>query len=176
MNQPYRILPFLAALALGGCMTSAQAPQSSNVGAEDLAFVTTAYQLVHFDLNACSFVQKHEIDAQARPAVDKVCADAAKYEPELRSVASEAGVTLPNTLPYDLKAKLVSLNYHPQPSLTVEFLRDEIASHESAVAIFENELREGRNQKFKDAAAQGLPVLKENLEMLRAALPKGMAD
>ncbi|OYW06779.1 MAG: hypothetical protein B7Z59_12680, partial [Acidiphilium sp. 37-67-22] len=70
----------------------------------------------------------------------------------------------------------VSLNYHPQPNLTVEFLRDEIGSHESAIAVFQGELREGRNQAFRQTARDALPVLERNLAMLRAALPSGMAE
>lgn len=176
MKHYLRYGAFFSLLALGGCMSTASAPHASNVDQHDLAFITTAYQLVHFDLNACSFVQKNELEPTVRPAIDKICADAAKYEPKLRSVAEQGGVKLPNTLPFDLKAKLVSLTYHPEPSLTVEFLRDEIASHESAVAVFKSEIREGTNPQFKAAATEGLPLLQQNLDMLRKALPNGMAQ
>lgn len=176
MRRSFRILPLFGALALGGCMTTASAPQRSNLASQDLAFVTTAYQLVHFDLNACSIVQKNEIEPGAKAAIDKVCADAARYQPQLRTLAAREGVKLPNTLPFDMKEKLVSLNYHPDPNLTVAFLRDEISSHESAVAVFQGEVRDGKNSQFRETARQALPVVQENLKMLRQALPNGMTQ
>ncbi|HQT61795.1 MULTISPECIES: DUF4142 domain-containing protein [unclassified Acidiphilium] len=172
----FRLAALGALLALGGCATTAEAPLGAALGPTDLAFVTTASQLVNFDLDACSFVRRGPIEPTARAAVEQVCADAATYAPRLQALAAREGVRLPTALPFDLKEKLVSLNYHPQPNLTVEFLRDEIGSHESAIAVFQGELREGRNQAFQQTARDGLPVLERNLAMLRAALPPGMAE
>ena len=176
MNPAFRYGALAAMLALAGCASTARAPEGAALGPADLAFVTSAYQLVQFDLDACSFVRKGPIEPAAMPAVDKVCADAAAYKPQLRALAAQEGVTLPNTLPFDLKEKLVSLSYHPEPNLTVEFLRDEIGSHESAIAVFQGELREGRNPAFRQKAQEALPVLEHNLAMLRAALPAGTAE
>lgn len=165
-----RYAGFAALLALGGCMSTANAPSGSNVSRQDINFITTAYQLVHFDMNACSFVQKNEISPSARTAVDKVCADAVTYEPKLHALAEGAGIKLPNTLSFVRKEQLVSLTYHPEPDLTVEFLRDEINSHENTVAVFKGEIRDGRNPQFKAEAGETLPLVQQNLDMLRAAL------
>ncbi|MGC9270533.1 DUF4142 domain-containing protein [Acidiphilium sp.] len=165
-----------ALLALAGCTTTAQAPESSTLAPQDLNFITTAYQLVHFDLDACAFVQKNALEPQAVTVVNKICADAAKYAPQIRAQADATGVTLPNTLPLELKAQLVTLNYHPQPNLTVAFIRSEISSHESALAVFQDEERNGINPTFKQTAAATIPLLQQNLDMLRAALPAGMAQ
>lgn len=167
---------FAALFALAGCATTAQAPQSSNVSQQDLDFITSAYQLIHFDLDACTFVQKSALEPQVMPVVNKICADAAEYAPKIRTQAAQAGVKLPSTLPTTLKAKLVSLNYHPQPNLSVAFLRAEINSHESALAVFQDEARNGVNPTFKSTAMQTLPLVQQNLTMLRQALPAGMAE
>ncbi|MCF3946529.1 DUF4142 domain-containing protein [Acidiphilium sp. AL] len=167
---------FAAFLALAGCSTTAQAPQSSNVSSQDLNFITTAYQLVHFDLDACAFVQKNTLEPQVVPVVNKICADAAEYAPKIRAQAAANGVTLPNTLPMELKAQLVTLNYRPQPNLSVAFLRAEIASHETALAVFQDEARNGLNPTFKQVAMQTAPLVEQNLDMLRKALPAGTAE
>jgi len=166
----------VALLALAGCSTTAQGPESSTLAPQDLHFITTAYQLVHFDLDACTFVQKSTLTPQVMPVVDKICADAMEYAPKIRAQAAANDVTLPNTLPTDLKAKLVTLNYHPQPNLGIAFIRDEIASHESALAVFQDEQQNGVNPTFKQVAAQTTPLLEQNLTMLRAALPAGTAE
>lgn len=166
----------IALLALAGCATTAQAPQTSNVAPQDLHFVTTAYQLVHFDLDACGFVQKSKLEPQVVPVVNKICADAADYAPRLRAQAKATGVTLPNTLPADLKAKLVTLNYRPQPNLSVAFVRMEIDSHQRALSVFQDEMQNGVNPTFKQVATQTTPLIQENLKMLHQAMPTGMAQ
>lgn len=161
-----------AMLALAGCTTTAHAPQSSTLAPQDINFLTSAYQLVHFDLDACTFVKKNKLDPKVVPVVDKICRDAAEYAPQIRADAATAGVTLPSTLPADLKAKLVTLNYHPQPDLSIAFVRVEIASHEKALAIFQNEAQNGVNPHLKMRAAATAPLVQQNLAMLRAAMPQ----
>lgn len=176
MKRSARYSAVAALLALAGCSTTAQGPQSSTLAPQDLTFITTAYQLVHFDLDACAFVQKNQLEPQVTPVVDKICADAAVYAPQIRAQAAAAGVTLPDTLPMELKAQLVTLNYHPQPNLSVAFIRTEISSHESALAVFQDEAQNGQNPTFKAAATRTAPLVQQNLHMLRAALPPGMAE
>ncbi|GAA5264775.1 putative membrane protein [Acidiphilium sp. MT5] len=163
-------------LALAGCSTVAQAPATSNITPQDLGFITTAYQLVHFDLAACAYVQKGGLTPTVVPVANKICADAAKYAPQIQAQAKANGVTLPGTLPLDLKAQLVALSYHPSPSLSVAFLRDEISSHESAIAVFQDEARNGTSPEFKQVAIETTPLLEQNLDMLRDALPKNMGE
>ncbi len=164
------------ALGLAACSTTAQAPQASNLSAQDLQFITTTYQLVHFDLDACAVVQKATLTPEVRPVADKICADAQHYAPIIRQQAASAGATLPNTLPAEYKAKLVALNYHPQPNSSVAFVRDEIQSHENALAVYQDEMQNGVSPAYKQIAMQTLPVVQGNLQMLRAALPAGAAE
>lgn len=174
--KPLRSGLFAAMLVLAGCSTVAHAPRSAMLAPQDLDFVTTAYQLVHFDLDACAFVKKNPLEPQAVGVVDKICADAAYYAPRLRDQAGQAGVALPDALPLDLKARLVTLNYHPRPNLTVAFLNAEIGTHERALAVFRNEMRVGANPSFRRLAKKTMPLISRNLAMLRQALPNGTAE
>jgi putative membrane protein len=163
-------------LGLAGCSTTAQAPQTANLAPQDLQFITTTYQLVHFDLDACDVVQKAALTSQAQPVATKICADARHYAPIIKQQAASAGATLPDTLPAQYKARLVALNYHPQPNISVAFMRDEIESHENALAVYQDEMQNGRNAGYRRIAAQTLPVVQGNLRMLRGALPAGAPE
>ncbi len=167
---------FVGILALAGCTTMAQAPATSNVSPQDLSFITTAYQLVHFDLAACAYVQKGGLTPAVVPVANKICADAATYAPQIEAQAKANGVTLPATLPLELKSQLVALSYHPSPNLSVAFLRDEISSHETALAVFQDEARNGTTPQFKQVAIQTTPLVEQNLELLRKAMPEGMGE
>jgi putative membrane protein len=162
-----------AMTALAGCSTTARAPQSSNLSPQDLQFATTTYQLVHFDLNACAVVKKAALTAAVRPVADKICADAAHYAPLIRQQAAATNTTLPDTLPQEYKAKLVALTYKPQPNLSAAFVRDEIQSHESALAVYREEMRSGVSPTYRRIAEETLPVIEQNLRDLRAVQTGG---
>jgi putative membrane protein len=162
-----------AALGLAGCSTTAQAPKASNLAPQDLQFITTTYQLVHFDLGACLVAKKGALTPRVRPVADKICDDATHYAPIIKRQAAAAGAILPNTLPAAYKARLVALTYHPRPNLSVAFLRDEIESHENALAVYQDEMQNGNSPAYKHIASRTLPVVEGNLRMLRAALPAG---
>ncbi|HET9147789.1 MAG TPA: DUF4142 domain-containing protein [Acetobacteraceae bacterium] len=159
--------------ALAGCATTARAPETSSLSPQDLQFVTSTYQLVHFDLAACDVVRKAALSPRVRPVADKICADAAHYAPVIRQQAAQTNTALPNTLPQEYKAKLVALTYKPQPNLSEAFLRDEIDSHESALAVYREELRSGVSPIYRRIAEQTMPLVEQNLRELRAAMPEG---
>ena len=163
-------------LGLAACSTTARAPRTANLSPQDLQFITTTYQLVHFDLDACAVVQKAALTPEVRPVAAKICADARHYQPIVRQQAAAAGATLPDTLPAQYKAKLVALNYHPQPNVSVAFVRDEIESHENALAVYQDEMQNGVSPAYKQIASETLPVVQGNLRMLRTALPAGTAE
>jgi putative membrane protein len=165
---------FLAcALALAGCSTTAQAPATAQVSQQDLDFVTTAYQLIEFDLAECRIVQRASMTQAVVAVSTKICADAAHYKPILQQQAAARNIALPNDLRYDLKAQLIQLNYVRDPNVDVAYLRDQIASHESALAIFMDEAKNGTDPALKATAAQTVPVVQDNLARLRAVMPGG---
>ena len=176
-GKPVAQAALLAALlAVAGCSTTAQAPKTSNLSPQDLQFITTTYQLVHFDLNTCTVVEKADLSPEVRPVATKICADARHYAPILQQQATSAGAALPDTLPSEYKARLVALNYHPQPDISVAFVRDEIESHESALAVYQDEMQNGNSAAYKRIAQQTLPVVEGNLRMLRRVLPAGAEE
>jgi putative membrane protein len=153
-----------------GCSSTASAPATAAVNPQDLNFVTAASQLIQFDLAECTITQHNVLTAPVTAVAEKDCADAAHYSPILSQQAAAMGVTLPNDLRYDLKAEFVQLNYNPVPSADVAFLTGQIGSHESALAVFQDEAKNGSNPQLIALAAQTAPVAAANLDALRAAL------
>ena len=157
-------------LGLAACSTTAQAPAASNLSAQDLSSLTAGYQLIQFDLAECSFLAASSTTPQVLALSQKICADARSYEPKLEQLAAMHNVTLPNTMPDDLKARLVSLHYFATPNVTVQYLRDQVNSHEDALAVFQAEAMNGSDPEVKAFAAQTMPVVQGNLDALRQAL------
>lgn len=188
--SPLILLAFLAA----GCSTTADAPAAANVSSQDLAYLTSAYQLIHFDLSACAALGQSDIPAYAASVVFNVCSAGRKYKPLLESTARDAGATLPDQLDFDHQSETISLaygtgyanlprnrEYHGPvvpaysvsgmyPSPIVQFLQYEVASHEASLADFQSEARLGRKPEIKAVAKQYEPLVRQNLHDLQAAL------
>ncbi len=98
----------------------------------------------------------------------RLCADANSYEPGLEELGRAHDVTLPNTLPDDLLNRYLSLHYQ-NTNADAQYLNDQIYSHENALAIFEQEVSHGQNQELIGDSRRVIPVVQENLHMLRQA-------
>lgn len=182
------LLMSIAVLALAGCSTTAHAPESAGVQAPDLAYLTSAYQLIQFDIAICNKVTPDTAPDYGKMAVAKICGDAEKYQPVLAQEAAAVGAQLPNAPDYDHLAEETSMTYGVNgqgkedqqgtitpaqynvlyPSEFTLFLRYEIASHESALADFQEEARSGTNPSLRENAAKFEPLILENLELLQA--------
>lgn len=166
------MLAMLALLAVGvaGCSTSAQAPQNASVSNADLQALTAAYQLIRFDRAECTVVERQDPGPAVRAVATQICADAQHYQPMVEALAARYDVTLPNTLRYDLEAQYVALSYHPTPSLGVNYLNDQIASHEQALAVFRYAGSTTTHADIKELYESAVPVVERNLVSLRQAL------
>lgn len=160
----------LVALGVGGCSTSAQAPQSAAISGADLQALTAAYQLIAFDLQECTLVQRQNPGAAVQGVATQICADAQHYQPMLEELAARHDVTLPNTLNYDLEAQYVALTYHPTPNFAVNYLNDQLASHEQALAVFRDTAGTTADADIKALYQSAIPVVEKNLVNLRQAL------
>ena len=58
------------------------------------------------------------------------------------------------------------------PAFDAAFLAVMVASGEAAVALFEAESRDGRDDEVKEWAARQLPALREQLATVRALRPR----
>jgi putative membrane protein len=160
----------VAVMGLTGCSTTAQAPPSSDLSVRDLNMLTESYQLIQFDLLECNEIATTPTNAITAAASDKLCADAKRYQPELEQLAQAHDVSLPNALPEEMEARYVTFHYNPSPSIAVQFLRDQVSSHEDALAVFRVEATNGDNPDIKAAAGRLIPVVQSNLDSLRLAL------
>jgi putative membrane protein len=164
----------LAALALAlqatACTTTAQAPPQTTLSTQDLNAVTTAYQLIQFDLAECLVLVPNGASPRIAALGAHICQDATIYQAKLQAVAQADNITLPTSLRYDLNSEYVQLHYHVGAGTDIGYLRDQIGSHEAALAIFEDESVNGTDPQVKAISTAAVPVVQGNLNDLQAAL------
>ncbi|HTJ88805.1 MAG TPA: DUF4142 domain-containing protein [Acidocella sp.] len=160
----------LLAVGVGGCSTTAQAPRDTAFSRADLQALTAAYQLIAFDLQECTLVQRQNPGPAVQRVATQICADAQHYRPMLEELAARYDVTLPNRLDYDLEEQYVALAYHPMPNFDVNYLNDQIASHEQALAVFRNTAGTTADGNIKALYQNAIPVVEKNLASLHQAM------
>jgi putative membrane protein len=169
MNKSSLITLILCSLGISGCMQTAQAPVASGLSQQDLNALTSVYQLVQFDLATCQRLPANS-PAPTIAISDKICADAKVYQQRLSDVAKARSVALPDQMRYDLEARLIAMTYHASPNENIEYLRDEIDSHEEALAIFQDESTKGSDAQIINIDKAAIPLVQSNLDALRTAL------
>lgn len=177
-----KILNFIGAGAVLVGMTafSFTPAQAAPLGPPDSDALVAGYQVITFDLQECSALQRGVSMANGNGTVapdiltvsGKICDDAAKFGPLLEKVAKDKGFDLPKSLPYTLTARYAALVRNQGPGLGIRYLNDQIESHEDALAIFQDEAANGKDPELKDMAAKVIPTVQSNLDLLKSTLAK----
>lgn len=83
-------------------------------------------------------------------------------------MAKAKNFDLPTELPYELNARYAALVRNHNGNLGQQYLSDQISSHESALAVFQEEAATGTDPDVKAAAIQVIPTVQSNLDQLKA--------
>jgi putative membrane protein len=144
--------------------------------------LVAGYQLIRFDLKECSALLGSQKGAPANsnailsPSITaiaaKMCKSAHEYQPKLDALAKEKNFELPTSLPYDLNARYAALVRNQSGNLGQQYLEDQIDSHTTALAVFQEEVATGKDPDVKAAAAQVIPTIQENLNALKTLAAK----
>lgn len=150
------------------------------LGPPDSDALVAAFQIIQFDLQECNALHRGVSTANGNGSVavdiltvsGKICSDASTYQPLLSKIASDKGFELPSYLPYMLTARSAALIRNQGPGLGVRYLNDQIESHSDAVAVFQDEVANGKDPDVRAAAVKVLPTVQSNLDLLKATLAK----
>jgi putative membrane protein len=177
----------LGAITLSACTTTtAVAPPGSSLSAQDINFLTAAYQLIEFDTSECQVVNEGDFSAKVTQVANQVCSDANHYKPTLEQEASTYNVKLPDALRYDLEAEYFTFadangvvadeQAELPPSQADQdstYIMDQIGSHETALGVFREEAHNGALPALREFASQTVPVVEGNLQRLQAVMQDG---
>jgi putative membrane protein len=166
---------FLAGMAAFSAMATPAAAET--LQSPDSDALVAGYQVIQFNLKECLAVATKSAGVSANgtglvsPSVKqiaaKMCEESRMYKPKLEAMAKEKNFELPTELPYYLTAQYSALVRNQDANFGSQYLNDQIASHESALAIFQEEAATGTDPDIKAAAADVIPTIQENLATLK---------
>ncbi len=173
------ILAGVASLLLAGSFAFAQTDTmatktspNSSVAPADRSFMAKAAQggMAEVELG-----QLAEQNAQSQDVKDfgkRMVNDHSKAGDQLKQVASQNGVTLPDGLSAKDKATKATLSQLHGDAFDKAYMKDMVADHKQDVAEFKKESNAARNPQLKQWASETLPTLEDHLKMAEQVASK----
>ena len=90
--------------------------------------------------------------------------DHSKANDELRALAKQFNMTLPTTFTSAMRKKHTDLKERSGQDFDQVFMKQMIEDHRKAIALFENEAKNGQNEQIRTWAKKMLPTLKQHLQ------------
>lgn len=182
--QTALVTALVAALAMAA---SAAAPASAQVVAvapaaadpartPDAAFVAKAAEVMAVDTELATLAASRSTAADVQAVARRVLDARKAISRDLKAMAGRRELTGPaavDTAPTSAAASpAAALRSQAAAAFDAAFIAALLANGDTAVALFEAESRDGRDDEIKEWAARQLPALREHVTALRALRPR----
>ena len=107
----------------------------------------------------------HATNADVKAFGQRMVTDHTKANDELKTIASQKGITLPTSLDAAAKAKMDKMSKMSGEAFDKAYMDDMLKDHKHDVAEFRKEANGGKDADIKGFAGKTLPTLEEHLKM-----------
>lgn len=136
------------------------------VAGADRAFLAEAANTSQAEVEAARLVEVRTDNHTVKSVAQQMERDHAAIGDELKRMASEKGVELPNTIGGEPRGQLNRLTTLSKSEVDSAFLQDfGVEAHRKAISLFERQAREGQDPDLKAFAERTLPKLREQLAL-----------
>jgi putative membrane protein len=97
----------------------------------------------------------------------KMVDDHSKANEELKQVASNEKMDIPDSLDSKHKSRIDKLSKLSGPDFDKAYLKDQVKDHQQDVSEFQSEAQGGTDPNVKQFAVKTLPVLQDHLSMVK---------
>ena len=133
----------------------------------DAAFVTQAGQDGLAEVQLGKVAQQNASSAAVKEFAQRMVTDHSKAGDELAGIAKKVGITPPKEPSEKQQAELKKLSALKGEKFDAEYAQLMVRDHESAVALFQKQSKNGETAELKEFATKTLPTLEEHLKMAR---------
>jgi predicted outer membrane protein len=165
------LVPLAAAgLGLAACARSvATAKPGATATPADVAFITNAYDVIHFDNEVCMIADAHATNPKVKALAARILQETESFRIKIGPIAQADGIQPPQALRNDLRVRLVHARLQNGVDFDQTFLADEIASHQEALQLSEMMMNDASGDpRLQAFAREGQDLLKQSLRVLTA--------
>jgi putative membrane protein len=169
VKSGFAVTATLCLLALGAVAQSGNSGSGSQLSASDKTFMNKAAQggMAEVELGqlATEKGQSDDVKKFGQRMVD----DHSKANDQLKSLASQKGVTLPTDVSAKDKALKSRLSNMSGSQFDHAYIQAMVKDHKEDIAEFQKEANSGKDSDVKNWASQTLPTLQDHLKMAEQA-------
>jgi putative membrane protein len=140
------------------------------LSAEDSAFVTKAAQGGMAEVELGNLAQQNGSSDTVKQFGKRMVGDHTKANDELKTLASDKGVSLPTALDAKSQATKDRLSKLSGAAFDRAYMQDMVTDHQQDVAEFRKQSTRGTDPDLKAFASKTLPTLEEHLKLARTGL------
>lgn len=167
-----RFFLFLAALGLCSMAALAQSSSNGKLDAHDNMFVKKAAQGNLAEVQLGQLALQKSSSPQVKQFAQRMIDDHSKAEDQLKQVASQDNVTLPDSPNAQQKATKDRLEKLSGSQFDRAYMRDMVTDHTKDVSEFKMEAKNAKDPAVKNFAAQTAPILESHLKEAKSIAPK----
>lgn len=143
---------------------------TSGIAASSLSHADRQFMVMaaNVDMNEAHEGQMAETQAtrsDVRDLARTVVDDHTKAYGQLGELAAKTGATIPRGIDTAKEKEITALVHLKGDRFDRQFVRDEVANHRRAIAMFKREAAHGQDADVRTFAAQRIPVLEKHLQM-----------
>ena len=173
MIRPAHWLFAAALLPIAACSNSTPAPVASAppppaLAAADQMFINAAAASDAGEVQAGQLAATKAPNARVKKFGSDMVSAHTQTTQQLMTIAQSKGATPDATLPQMSQDMLAKLNADSPRAFDRDYVRGQIASHQAAVKVFQDEIANGQDADLKAFATSTLPTIQAHLRAARA--------
>ncbi|PYV84309.1 MAG: DUF4142 domain-containing protein [Acidobacteria bacterium] len=165
-----------AAQSTSASNTQAGTAQSGKVSPADKLFMRKAARGGKAEVELGKLAQEKASSPEVKQFGQRMVTDHSQAANQLKQVAEQKGVTLPDTLSAKDKATKARLEKLSGDQFDRAYMKDMVMDHTLDVREFKNEAKTGKDPDLKNFASQTAPTLEEHLKQAKSIAPKGSSQ
>jgi putative membrane protein len=150
----------------------AQSSHNGKLDAHDSMFVKKAAQGNLAEVQLGHLALEKSSSPQVKQFAQRMIDDHSKAEDQLKQVASEENVTLPDSPNAEQKATKDRLEKLSGSSFDRAYMKDMVTDHTKDVSEFKMEARDAKDPAVKNYASQTAPIIESHLKEAKSIAPQ----
>jgi putative membrane protein len=140
---------------------------SGQASSLDRMFVAKAMQGGKAEVELGQLTLQKSQNEQVKQFAQRMIDDHTKLNDQMKPVAQQLGVTVPNQVSKKDKQTMAKLQALSGPAYDQAYIKDMVKDHKQDLSDFQMEASSGQDQTVKDAATQGSQVIAQHLQMIQ---------
>ena len=156
----------------GHDMSKMDHKDSMQLTSQDSKFIKEAAEGGMMEVELGRLATQKAASADVKTFGQRMVDDHSKANDQLKSIATQKGVTLPTALPTDMRQEMDKLSKLSGAAFDKMYMSHMVKDHQKDVKEFEKESTAGKDMDVKQFATDTLPTLREHLQMAQTTATK----